>query len=141
MNHRCVSRDHSQVFKKLLQSKLLENCLTFKLARYDFVTVRPFNTIVFCNYKWSVSIWSIKVVSPLTTHVSNYFSFPISRIEEYSLSNKDMSSNQAVISAFKSDAVWIQQLKDPSLPRYLFGLYKAYTKRNTRGAAKKWYQF
>ena len=136
MNHRCVSRDHSQVFKKLLQSKLLENCLTFKLARYDFVTVRPFNTIVFCNYKWSVSIWSIKVVSPLTTHVSNYFSFPISRIEEYSLSNKDMSSNQAVISAFKSDVVWIQQLKDPSLPRYLFGLYKAYMQRNTRGAAK-----
>lgn len=47
-----------------------------------------------------------------------------------------MSRNQAVISAFKSDAVWIQQLKDPSLPRYLFGLYKAYMKRNTRGVAK-----
>ena len=47
-----------------------------------------------------------------------------------------MIRNQAVISAFKSDAVWIQQLKDPSLPRYLFGLYKAYMKRNTRGAAK-----
>ena len=47
-----------------------------------------------------------------------------------------MSRNQAVISAFKSDAVWIQQLKDPSLPRYLFGLYKAYMKRNTGGAAK-----
>ena len=47
-----------------------------------------------------------------------------------------MSSNQAVISAFKSDAVWIQQLKDPSLPRYLFGLYKAYMKRKTGGAAK-----
>ena len=44
--------------------------------------------------------------------------------------------NQAVISALKSDAIWIQQLKDPSLPRYLFGLYKAYMKRNTRGAAK-----
>ena len=47
-----------------------------------------------------------------------------------------MSSHQAVISAFKSDAVWIQQLKDPSLPQYWFGLYKAYMKRNTRGAAK-----
>ena len=58
------------------------------------------------------------------------------RTEEYSISNKDMIRNQAVISAFKSDAVWIQQLKDPSLPRYLFGLYKAYMKRNTRGAAK-----
>lgn len=85
----------------------------------------------------------ILLVDPLFSEFdSSNFSLPslsllFCRTEEYSISNKDMSHNQTVISAFKSDAVWIQQLKDPSLPRYLFGLYKAYTKRNTRGAAKK----
>ena len=84
----------------------------------------------------------ILLVDPLFSEFdSSNFSLPslsllFYRTEEYSISNKDMSRNQAVISAFKSDAVWIQQLKDPSLPRYLFGLYKAYMKRNTRGVAK-----
>ena len=40
-----------------------------------------------------------------------------------------MSSHQAVINAFKSDAVWIQQTKDPFLPQYLYGLCKAYMKK------------
>ena len=37
---------------------------------------RLYNTIVFCNYKWSLSIWSIKIVSPLTIHISDYFFLP-----------------------------------------------------------------
>ena len=31
------------------QSKLLENCLTFKLAKYNLVTFQPHNTIIFCK--------------------------------------------------------------------------------------------
>lgn len=52
-----------------------------------------------------------------------------SRTKEYFLSNKDMSSHQAVVNALKSDALWIQQMKDPFLPQYLIALCKAYMKK------------
>ena len=61
-----------------VQSTLLKNCLSFYLAKYT-VTCRLYNTTVFCNYNWYVSIWSIKVVSPLTTRISVFFSFPARR--------------------------------------------------------------
>ena len=40
-----------------------------------------------------------------------------------------MSSHQAVVNALKSDALWIQQMKDPFLPEYLIALCKAYMKK------------
>ena len=44
-----------------------------------WLTFRLYNTIVFCNYNWYVSIWSIKFVSPLTTRISVFSSFPARR--------------------------------------------------------------
>ena len=35
--------------KILFQSKRLENCLTFELAKYNLVTFWLYNTIVFCK--------------------------------------------------------------------------------------------
>ena len=35
--------------KILFQSKCLENCLTFELAKYNLVTFWLYNTIVFCK--------------------------------------------------------------------------------------------
>ena len=38
-----------------------------------------FTTLVFRNYNWYVSIWIIKFVSPLTTHISLFSSSPTRR--------------------------------------------------------------
>ena len=40
------------------------------ISRSILLTSRLYNSIVFCNYNWYVSIWSIKFVSPLTTRIS-----------------------------------------------------------------------
>ena len=43
------------------------------------LTFRLYNTIVFHNYNWYVSIWSIKFASPLTTCISIFSSSPARR--------------------------------------------------------------
>ena len=37
--------------KILFQSKRLENCLTFSVAKYNLVTFWLYNTILFASYK------------------------------------------------------------------------------------------
>ena len=40
-------------------------------------TFQLYNTIVFWNYNWYVSIWIIKFVFPLTTRISVFSSSPV----------------------------------------------------------------
>ena len=57
-------------FRKLLNILFSDvYCFTFRL----------YNTIVFWNYNWCVSIWCIEFVSPLTTRISVFSSSPARR--------------------------------------------------------------
>ena len=49
------------------------------IERSKLLKFRLFITIVFSNYNWYVSIWSITFVSPLTTRISVISSFPARR--------------------------------------------------------------
>ena len=56
-----------------------EKLLNILFSEGYWLTLRLYNTIVFCNYNWYVSIWIIKFVSPLTTRISVFTSFPARR--------------------------------------------------------------
>ena len=73
-------------------STLLKNCLTFYLAKctVNISALQP--SIVFCNYNWYVSIWRIKLVSPLTTRISVFSSFP-ARLLWY-INSRDVATPQ-----------------------------------------------
>ena len=61
-----------------MPSTLLKNCLTFYLAKCT-VNISALQHYFCCNYNWYASIWGIKFVSPLTTRISLFSSFPARR--------------------------------------------------------------